>query len=365
MTPIHIDPERPATQISHPGFFADYLAKSIGPFGTVGLMEDTAAVNDGVLSEQAFLAQTWQFYKERKAMLLKVLQNGCDDVTIGVVDTPDRIQHMFWRYLEEDPSAPEDKTRHARSNVIERMYIEMDTLLGEVRKHLSRDTLFLVVSDHGFTSFRRGVNLNAWLYKEGYLKLLSGCKGDQDWLSGVDWSATKAYALGLTGIYINLTGRESSGIVQPGDEYDRLVQELKGKLEALEDPGQHDACGRPRRPIRRIFLTQTEFTGPFRREGPDLIVGYDNGYRCSWEAATGEVRGEVFCDNTHPWSGDHCVDPDLVPGVLFANVPLTEGDPHIMDIAPTVLDVFGIEPKATMQGRSLLKTNRTAVNARA
>jgi predicted AlkP superfamily phosphohydrolase/phosphomutase len=272
---------------------------------------------------------------------------------------------MFWRYLEEDRSASADTTRPDYSDVIDRMYVEMDNLVGEVRKHLSNDTFFLVISDHGFTSFRRGVNLNAWLYQEGYLKLLPGFEGNKSWLVGVDWSATKAYAIGLTGIYINLTGRESSGIVQPGDEYDRLVQELKGKLEGLEDPGQHDASGRPLRPIRRIFLTQTEFTGPFRREGPDLIIGYDEGYRCSWESATGEVRGEVVCDNTHPWSGDHCVDPDLVPGVLFTNVSLTEVDPHIMDIAPTVLDVFGIEPKATMQGRSLLKTNRTATNARA
>jgi len=347
MTAIHVDPERPAMRIGHPAFFSDALAKQVGTFGTLGLMEDTSALNDGILDERTFLEQVWQACEERKAMLFATIERKLDDLVVCVFDTPDRVQHMFWRDLDdgEVPAA------------IEHAYVEMDRLVGQTLARAAKDTLLLVLSDHGFTSFRRGVNLNAWLHRNGYLHVLPGADRGADWLQAVDWSRTRAYALGLVGIFVNLKGREARGIVEPGEELDELLTELKVKLEELTDED-----GAVRRAIRRVHVTQRDFDGPQRFDGPDLLIGFEKGYRCSREGARGCLSEEVFCDNTKHWSGDHCVDPALVPGVLFANRPLKRRAPHIMDVAPTVLDAFGLEPPSDMQGRSLLEDLETEPN---
>jgi predicted AlkP superfamily phosphohydrolase/phosphomutase len=353
MSPIHIDPERPVMPISHPGFFSDYLAKCGGPFGTLGLMEDTSALNDGVLDETAFLKQVWQFYEERRSMFLGLLDGRSDDLAVCVFDTPDRIQHMFWHHASKGPPA----TRNGKSRengAIADMYVAMDRLLGDVRARLDRDDVFLTISDHGFTSFRRGVNLNAWLLRNGYLRLKPGAVAGRDWLEGVDWSATRAYALGLAGVFVNREGREAQGIVEPGAEFDGLLVELGERVTAFRDLDGPAPRGHARRPIRRVAATRDRFGGPFRFGGPDLIVGYDSGYRCSWEGARGQVTEQVLTHNTRPWSGDHCVAPELVPGVLCSNSPLKAHRASIVDIAPTVLEIFGVQPEAPMQGTSLL-----------
>ncbi|MGE5608399.1 MAG: alkaline phosphatase family protein [Bacillota bacterium] len=343
MTPLHLDPDHPAMAISYPRLFSSYLAKCGGPFGTLGLIEDTSALNDGVLDEAGFLQQAWRTYAERKEMFLRALESGADDLLICVFDTPDRIQHMFWRQQrEQNPT-----------DVIERMMIEMDGLLGQTVARMPPGTLLLVMSDHGFTHFDRSVNLNAWLYQHGYLHLLPGDRMGRDWLQGVDWSRTRAYALGLSGMYINLKGRESGGIVMPGSEYDALVAELKGALEGLRDAAGESENATDPRAIRRVLVARQHYAGPYRGEGPDLIIGYEAGYRCSWECARGQVADAVFADNQRPWSGDHCVDPEWVPGVLLSNVRFGRPGARIVDIAPTILDVFGIPPEAPMQGTSL------------
>ncbi|MCY2951282.1 MAG: alkaline phosphatase family protein [Planctomycetota bacterium] len=347
MTPLHIDPEAPAMPVSHPGLFSNYLAKKSGTFGTLGLIEDTTALNCGVLDEDAFLRQAWGVYRERKAMFLGTLENGADDVTICVFDTPDRIQHMFWRQQEEGGGG---EGRHR--GVVEAMLVEMDGLVGETLKRLSDDTLLMVMSDHGFTSFRRTVDLNAWLHQNGYLHLKEGAAPGAAWLEGVDWSRTRAYAVGLVGIFVNLVGRESKGIVPAGEEFELLVEELKAALEKMMDTPPTGSG--PRRTIRRAIITSRHYDGPYRFEGPDIIVGYEAGYRCSWECARGQVSDTILKDNSRLWSGDHCVDPELVPGVLLCNAPLESKRPRILDIAPTVLGVFGLGRSPPMQGSCLL-----------
>jgi predicted AlkP superfamily phosphohydrolase/phosphomutase len=206
--------------------------------------------------------------------------------------------------------------------------------------------VLMVISDHGFTSFRRGVNLNRWLLEHGYLHLKPGADGSADWLRDVDWSRTRAFALGLTSLFLNLQGREGSGIVAPGDAQ-ALKQEIIAGLSGLRD-GEHDAVA-----IREVFDTAALYAGPYLGNAPDLIVGYNHGYRVSWDCATGIVAGPLFEDNVKAWSGDHCVDPRLVPGVFFCNRPIDVDDPALIDIAPTALKLFGIEPPAHMEGRPL------------
>lgn len=351
MTPIQIDPENPAMPISHPSVYSIYLAKKQGKFATLGLAEDTWALNERVIDEKAFFEAALSICEEREKMFLDALEKVRHGLVTCVFDTPDRVSHMFYRYL--DPTHPanagKDITQHR--DAIAQVYERMDKLLGQIVGEIERtQSTLIVMSDHGFTNFRRGVNLNSWLRDHGYLVLKDGRTTCGDWFEAVDWSQTKAFSLGLTGIFINRKGREASGIVAEGAEYDALKHELIAKLKELRDPESKAAC------IRDVFAATEFFDGPYRFDAPDLIVGYEGGYRNSWECATGAVTEEVFRDNTKSWSGDHCVDPRIVPGVFFCNRPINSDTPDIIDIAPSVMTLFGVKPPAYMQGKDLFDT---------
>jgi predicted AlkP superfamily phosphohydrolase/phosphomutase len=288
------------------------------------------------------------FCEERERMFKDALAKVKKGVVTTVFDTTDRVQHMFYRYLDPTHPANRDKDTELHKDAIARVYQRMDALLGDVFDLTEDpDTLFMVISDHGFTNFRRGVNLNTWLKENGYLHLKDGAETCGDYFETVDWSRTRAFSLGLTGMFINRKGRERSGIVEEGQEYEALKNELIEKLKALEDPETG------RRAILDVFAATDFFDGPYRFDAPDLLIGYDGGYRNSWECATGAVTSEVFSDNTRGWSGDHCVDPRIVPGVFFCNRAIVSETPSLVDIAPSVLKILGREPPGYMQGRPL------------
>jgi predicted AlkP superfamily phosphohydrolase/phosphomutase len=337
-TPVQIDPESPALPISHPPFYAAYLAKLIGAYSTLGMAEDTWALNEGVIDEQAFLDQSYQILAERESMFRNALEKTPRGVVACVFDTSDRLQHMFFRHL--DGSGPYAKT-------IEDLYRRMDDLVGLAASHSGSDSLLFVVSDHGFCSFRRGVNLNTWLKENGYLALKDDATESGPYFQGVDWSRTKAYTLGLAGLYLNVRGREAAGIVEPGAEAEALRGELIAKLSGLRDEERDTEC------IRSVYSSQSIYSGPYLQEAPDFIVGYNDGYRTSWDAAIGKTSARVIEDNCKAWSGDHAVDPHLVPGVLFSNRKIDAADPGIEDLAPTTLSLFGLVPPAWMDGKPL------------
>ncbi len=359
MTPIHIDPENPAMPISHPGVYAIYLAKKLGPFATLGLAEDTWALNERVIDEQAFLDQALLICEERERMFLDAVARVRKGLVTCVFDTTDRVQHMFYRYLDPTHPANAGKDTERHRDAIEQVYRRMDALLGRLQDAVDdEDTAVVVMSDHGFTNFRRGVNLNAWLREHGYLHLKAGQQTSGDWFEAVDWSRTKAFSLGLTGMFINRKGREKSGIVTEGAEYAALKDELIAGLKALVDP----QTGRPA--ILDVFAAADHFDGPYRLDAPDLIIGYDGGYRNSWDCATGAVPREVFSDNTKSWSGDHCVDPRIVPGVFFSNLPIATETPNILDLAPSVLALFGQKAPPYMQGRPIFSEDTDSARVR-
>jgi predicted AlkP superfamily phosphohydrolase/phosphomutase len=344
VTPIHIDPERPAIPLSHPSVFSVYLSKLIGPFGTLGLAEDTSALNDGAIDEAAFLDQAYGLHEERRAMWHHTLSRLRGGLAVCVFDISDRLQHMFFRYLDRahPANAGRDTDRHA--GAVDEMYRRMDQLVGETRARIDAKSALFVISDHGFKQFRRGVNLNAWLQREGLLAVREGA-APGEYLSAVDWSRTRAYALGLGGIYVNLKGRERQGVVE-ASEAPAVKRRIVEGLCALRDDGV--------RPIRRVVDVAAEWTGPYRDGGPDLLPGYEDGYRVSWDCAKGCVKPELFEDNTKCWSGDHCVDSEIVPGVVFTNLPLDGERARLMDVGPTVLDLFGVEVPRYMTGKSLV-----------
>jgi predicted AlkP superfamily phosphohydrolase/phosphomutase len=201
-----------------------------------------------------------------------------------------------------------------------------------------------VLSDHGFMIVRRVINLNTWLVEQGFMKLRDGA-GPGEYLESVDWGRTQAFAMGLGNIYLNLRGRERAGIVAAADAPGvkrRIVEGLTG----LRDTDGAVA-------VRRVIDVQQTFRGPYTDDGPELIPGFAEGYRESWDCARGIVGPEVFEDNVRLWSGDHCMDPEIVPGVLFSSIPLAGESPRLMDVGPTVLDLLGVPVPRFMMGRSL------------
>ncbi|MCZ6824654.1 MAG: alkaline phosphatase family protein [Gemmatimonadetes bacterium] len=347
VTPLNIDPEKPAMPISHPSYYAVYLAKKLGKYATLGLAEDTWALNEGVIDDETFLKLTYDIDHEREEMFFAALDKLRRGALVCVFDATDRIQHMFWRYLEPGHPADRNGAGPAHREAIAELYARNDALVGRIRERLREGDMLMVLSDHGFSSFRRGINLNAWLHEQGYLVLEECGDPAAEWLKEVDWSRTRAYALGLTGLFLNVEGREARGIVRPGAEAEALKAELVERLTGLIDEDRGEIG------IREAFDTATLYSGPYLANGPDLLIGYNAGYRISWDGATGVVAGPVFEDNVKAWSGDHCIDPRLVPGVLFCDRAIDRDDPSLLDIAPTALWLFGVEPPAYMDGKVL------------
>jgi len=349
LSPIALDPEKPAMPISHPGYYATYLAKKIGAFSTLGLAEDTWALNEHVTDDATFLKQTYDIDRERQDMFFAALDKLRRGSLVCVFDATDRIQHMFWRYLEDGHPAGRNRGTAEHRDAIEDLYRHNDKLVGRVMAELRDGDVLMVISDHGFTSFRRGINLNAWLHAHGYLHLKEGADGSSEWLRDVDWSRTRAYALGLTGMFLNIEGREAEGTVRAGEEARALKRELMERLGGLRDEETGEVG------INDLFDTAEIYDGPYQGNAPDLLIGYNRGYRTSWDCATGVVAGPVFADNVKAWSGDHCVDPRLVPGVLFCNRPIDDADPALIDLAPTALRLFGVTPPRHMDGKTLFE----------
>jgi predicted AlkP superfamily phosphohydrolase/phosphomutase len=279
-------------------------------------------------------------------MFFNSLKKSREGVVTCVFDGTDRLQHMFFRYLDDKHPANRGKDIEVYKHTIRDMYVRADEMVGRVMQQMGSNDMFMVISDHGFQSFRRGINLNTWLQEHGFLHILEG-KQSGDWFENCDWSRTRAYAFGLGGIYLNVKGREAQGIVDPG-EAKELRKTIAGGLSGLRDEDSDDIA------INEVFDADDIYSGgPYRPNSPDLIVGYNSGYRASWEGAVGRVTAEVITDNTKSWSGDHCIDPRLVPGVLFCDRVIRSEDPAIGDLAPTILDLFGVEVPAHMTGKVL------------
>jgi predicted AlkP superfamily phosphohydrolase/phosphomutase len=348
MTPLNIDPEKPALPISHPFIYSVYLSKLLGSFITLGEANDTWALNEGALKEAPFLELTYSNHAEWEKMLFNALAKTKKGAVICVFETTDSIQHMFWRYLDKAHPALRTTSPEMSSQVIEDLYTKMDDLIGRVQAKLDSRSDLIVMSDHGFKSFRRGVNLNSWLHLNGYLNLKDGKAASEEWFKDVDWERTKAYALGLGGLYINQKGREAKGVVDAGEASRTLKKELVSKLSGLRDESGGDVA------ITEVYDRDRIYSGPYAPNAPDLIIGYNQGFRASWDSVTGKVNGTVFEDNIKAWSGDHCIDPRHVPGVFFFSRKVASKTPSIMDVAPTVLNLFGLQVPAHMDGRTLL-----------
>lgn len=352
VTPVNIDPLKQVTSIGAPDSFPAEVAQACGRFYTTGIPEDTKALRSGALTEDEFLQQVHILTGERFRQFHYALDHfdkGCLFFYFGHTD---QLAHIFWR--DRDPGHPaydpDDAARYG--TVVEDAYVEMDGLVGDALATLDPGDTIIIMSDHGFTSFRRGVNLNTWLIDNGYMKILDGVDPKNNaYLSAVDWSGTKAYALGLNGFYLNQAGRERMGVVKPGAERTALLHELKEKLLAIRDDGKPV--------IDEVYIVEEVYPDADPSIAPDILVGYADTYRASWATAEGGSPPGLFEDNTDRWSGDHCIAHQIVPGILVTNRKVRLDDPNLTDLAPSVLGLFGIAEPDGMTGRDLfLETDR-------
>jgi predicted AlkP superfamily phosphohydrolase/phosphomutase len=265
----------------------------------------------------------------------------------------------MWRLIDREHPLYDAGLAGRYGDAIEKVYRRADDLVGRIQAKLPAGAVLLVMSDHGFHSFRRSVNLNTWLTEQGYMVFhgqdparppaVAELIGRGRFWDGVDWSRTRAYAVGLGQIYFNLRGRESQGIVSEGAEYKALQDEMAGRLLLLRDPD----TGRP--VMRAVYRRDDVYRGPYLRNAPDLQAGFDDGYRVGWADTMGGIARAVVENNTRKWSGDHCATAaEISGGVLFVNRKVASATPNIMDIAPTVLQLLGVAVPADLDGRPLL-----------
>jgi len=338
VTPLQLDPTTPAMPISTPGSYAAELAHATGLFYTQGIAEDTNGLNEHVLTRDEFLQQAAFVRDEVTRQYWSVLEDFTDGLLFYYFGSLDQVSHMMWR--ARDPGHPAyDKVADAPyATVIDDLYAAFDQIVGETIRRLGSDTTLIVMSDHGFTSWRRSFHLNAWLRDHGYLTVRDPDPPDEAGLfQNVDWSRTRAYGFGLNGLYVNLHGREQGGIVAAQDRQ-ALIDEIREALLETIDP----TTGRPAvakaYPRDQIYADAGHFD-----IAPDLVVGYAAGTRVSNASALGGVPAGVIEDNTAEWSGDHCMDPDAVPGILLTNRRLQHPAASLDKLAGTILAEFGIE----------------------
>jgi predicted AlkP superfamily phosphohydrolase/phosphomutase len=358
-SPVNFDPRNPPLPISKPDDFAPRLAKQIGIYRTLGWAESAdKALNEGRLTEADFLYDSEKAFEDREKLIFKNLERSDWDLFVAVIETTDRISHMMFRLI--DPKHPMyDAALAAKyGDSIEKIYRRADDLVGRLQPKLPEGTVFMVMSDHGFHSFRRGVNLNTWLVQNGYMKFegqLDNKKGLADlfgrgkFFEGVDWTQTRAYAVGLGQIYFNLRGREGQGIVSAGTEYKALQDEIRAKLVTVSDPDNGE------RVFRDVYKRDDIYKGEYLQFAPDLQVGFNDGYRVGWQDTLGGVTRAVVENNNRKWSGDHCATAtEISGGVFFANRKITTETPGIMDLSPTVLKLLGVPLPADLDGKPFM-----------
>lgn len=330
-----LDPRDAWLAVSTPDDFAARLWAQVGFYDSIGWSQPTEAYEDGWLDADGFLRHVaFSLDWLRRATLHEIDQRDAE-LVVAVFTETDRVTHLFHREMESGEDA-----------AVEDVYRAMDRIVGDVARHLPDGTRLLVVSDHGFSAFTRAVSVNRWLVERGWQARTSAGDG----LRGVDWSRTRAYALGLGQVYLNLRGREPQGIVAPGAEADALLTTIADGLGSLVDP----ADGGP--VVASVDRGRAVFAGPFEDRAPDLLVSFVPGARMAFVDGTGGAATTVVAPNPGRWSGDHGAGRARdVPGVLVSSEPLRAGSASLLDVAPTVLDWLEVPIPEQLPGRSLAR----------
>ncbi len=355
ITPISMHPRMPYSPISYPKAFSAQIADELGSlYKTVGWDHDTSALNAEVVDERVFLDDLDATERQRKQMLLNGLSRDDWDMLIWVSTATDRVAHMFYRLIDPEHPRHDAELAKKHGDAIEKEYIRMDATVATVLGKLRPDDTLVILSDHGFHGYRRGLHVNQWLRQQGLLGLKGGAaSATREFLMEVDWSKTKAYALGTGQIYLNRAGREPQGVVTDA-EAPAVMQRIREGLLALRDEQRANA-----RVVDEVYLGEQVFRGGRAADRPDLQVGFAEHYRTSWETILGGVPAELFADNSKKWSGDHAAsDVKSTDGIVIANRPIARNQPAIVDFAPTAAAFFAQPLPSHYAGKPLFAEPR-------
>jgi len=358
MQALNLDPEDSPLPLSSPPGYTAELAKKHGLMKTLGWWHDTWALNEERIDEGVFLEDCWRTMRQEGDIVVDELKNDPPSLMAAVFTATDSVSHMFYRLI--DPQHPRYDAELAAKygDAIEQTYRRMDAIVGDVMQAMKPDATLIIVSDHGFHTWRKGFNTNTWLVQQGYMTLknpnvqdktynLDNLFGQGSFFPNTDWSRTQAYAVGLGQVYLNLRGREKYGIVNPGAEAQRILDDMRPKLLALQDPDTHEPV------IENVYFASEIFHGARASEAADLQMSFRNGYRTSWQTSLGAVPAGIIVANMKKWSGDHCAsDPSDTQGIFFSNRSFP-APPSILDISPTVLSLLGVPPPEKLDGHAL------------
>ena len=334
VTPVNIDPADPAMPVSTPKKFSKQLAERMGRFYTQGMAEDTSGLSAGVLSDDDFREQSMFVFQESMKMFHSELPRFDEGLFFFYFSCLDQNSHAFWRTMDKGHPLYTPELAKAHGDYLPWLYEQLDRAAGEAMLAAGPDSLVMVLSDHGFGSFRRQFNLNSWLVENGYASLISkDAQGEAEFFGNTKWGDTKAYGLGINSLYLNVEGREPEGCVKQED-FNDLRNEIARKLEQVVDP---ETGGRP---VHRVFNPDEVYSGEQTKNAPDLVIGYHQNWRASWDTILGKYPKTIYLDNTDPWSGDHCIDPCFCSGCLFSNHKLALERPRLEDLSKQILNYF-------------------------
>lgn len=342
VSPLNSDPSDSVLRLTEPPEFIEEISSELGLFYTTGFQEAYNALSNKVFTDKEYLHQAEMVLQERLRLMDYAFEHYEDGLLFFYFSSTDLQSHMFWWDSNEKHPVRSDEGAKQYFNKIKELYQRMDDIVGDILKRYGDEATVIVMSDHGFANFKRQFNLNTWLKKNGYIEPADSTSI----LSDVDWRKTRAYGLGINGLYLNMRGRELNGIVSPSKERRKLLEELAAKLEQVRD-----IDGRP--VIRKAHITEDEYSGDALKLAPDIVVGYHRDYRASWATCLGSMTDEVLLDNDSAWSADHCADVMELPGVVFSNRPIKRAAPSLVDIAPSVLSQFGLELPPSMEGKNI------------
>jgi predicted AlkP superfamily phosphohydrolase/phosphomutase len=358
LSPLSYHPDDPYIPFTYPESFSSELKEKLGFFKSVGWIHDTSALNSEKISDEQFLDEMRQIMEKRKEMTLRCLEDEEFELFISVFTATDRVSHMFYRLIDPEHPRYDEALAEKYGDAILNTYKAMDNIVGEiVDNHLENNTLLMIVSDHGFHSYRQGLNVNTWLVQNGYMFLKGMVAGkkipdklfsSREFFPNVDWNKTRAYAIGTGQVFVNLKGREGQGIVKAGQEYEDLVKEIRNRLLEIKFPATGELV------FSNVYLKNDVFSGKSVEQAPDLQLGFKEGFCTSWETRLGGIPKELFLPNNHKWSGEHAAsDVAETDGIFFSSFGPTAGDPMIVDIPVTALELLGVGKTPSMEGTNL------------
>ncbi len=275
---------------------------------------------------------------QQSKVSLFLLQEEKWDLFATVFMGTDRIQHFFWKYIDE--SHPE----HEQSKYCEETknyYKKMDGIISEFLEASPGNTTAIILSDHGFCPIQKEVLLNNYLQESGMLKIKD---------NKIDLRQSKAVSYGYGDIWLNLKGREPNGLISPGKDYEETREKIMHSLQKIKTDHKY--------PIKVIKKREQIYWGPYVNEAPDLLVFFNKGWQAARrpEIDTTKRPDKRYIIDNPKWSGGHdgAHDPKEVPGIfgiLGSKTHCEKTECNLWDIAATILHLMNIQIPSDMDGK--------------